>query len=464
MFDRSLEENKDFTILENFNDHQLKLLKKDIKALINLQADGQRKLLDMMAYVREQLILNKIYLNLDAGINSLKEIMANHLLEQVVEQKNDNHHFNAELNSWCQKYPQLIQAEKAATAGLCKVYQDDIMESLLKTGVAPQTEGSERDANFILNDHISDPDTVEITSNKAYLFKPVAIVSSEVEASNQDAVDLLVKKIMPVLEKSKNQQNVTVEIPVSTQAHWRLFVAEVNNGKLTEAMLLDSAEGYNEDLTVVPAYLNAQQAVDKICEEIKAEPVVIKPVKTGKQTNGFSCMDYVVQAAITIKSRKNNEESELENTLQDIIKADNAESLRTAVIEHIASHHPEVRKQINKQSFMTETLHKSASGELKPKTNKWEEFAALVFSKAETDEASIEAKVPYTVVLSANESVEKDKHEVDVTETSQVELDEEYAKRLHEELNAEFDDEKFARELQAQFDEEDRQHRVSYRG
>lgn len=462
MFDRSLEENKDFTKLEDFNDHQLELLKNDIEALINLQVDGQGKLLDMMAYVRKQLILNKIYLNLDAGINSLKEILANHLLEQVVEQKNDNHHFNAELNNWCQKYPQLIQAEKAATVGLYKAYQDDIMESLLKTGVAPQTEGSGRDADFILNDHISDPDTVEIISNKAYLFKSVAIVSSEVEASNQDAVDLLVKKIMPVLEKSKDQQNVTVGIPVSTQAHWRLFVAEINYGKITEAVLLDSAEGDNEDLTVVPAYLNAQQAVDKVCEETKAEPVVIKPVMTGKQTNGFSCMDYVVQAAITIKSRKNNEE--LEDTLQDIVKADNARSLRTAVIEQIASQHPEVRKQINKQSFMTETLHKSASGELKPKTNKWEEFAALVFSKAETDETSIEAKVPYTVVLSANDTVEKAEHEVDVTETSQIELDEEYAKRLHEELNTEFDDEKFARELQAQFDEEDRQNRISYRG
>lgn len=462
MFDRSLDENRDVTTLEEFNDLKLDLLKNDIEALINLQIEDQRKLDEMIAYIRKQLILNKVYLDLDAGINSLKEIIANHLLAQMLEQTNTD--LSVELDRWFQKYPQLIQAEKTAKVTLSKGYQDNITESLLKTGAAASTWGDDRDVNLLLRDHISHPDTVKIESDMAYILPPVAIVSSEIEAQSQDAVDLFVNQIMPVLEKSVDQQNVTVEIPVTTQAHWRLFVAEINYGKITEAVLLDSAEGDNEDLTVVPAYRNAQQAVSKICEKAEAAPIVIQPVMTGKQTNGYSCMDYVVQAAVTIKSRKNNEESELEDTLQDIVKADNAQSLRAAIIEHIASQHPEVRKQINKQSFMTETLHKSASGELKPKTNKWEEFAALVFSKAETDEASIEAKVAYTVVLSAEGSVEKDKHEVDVTETSQIELDEEYAKRLHEELNTEFDDEKFARELQAQFDEEERQNRVSYRG
>ncbi|HTM64399.1 MAG TPA: hypothetical protein VL360_07860 [Gammaproteobacteria bacterium] len=316
------------------NAGQLKILSVIITSIL-----GEKNASDidaLLAQVNSRLDENKIHLKIDAGVETLQEL----ILSQAADSRQD---FSAKLDDWVKSYNQL---EAETTTGLAQKdgrHGPNIARSLMSASGDPATVwGDDVDMQLVLKDVIANTADKEFVfaSNQTYILKPTPIAAAEVEKEFTNPVANLKNQIQPVVDKCRNETKVRLLIPVSSdQIHWHLFVIGISYGRITGAALLDSAK--SKVLQKQPAYHNAQVVVSELNHDGK---IKVKPVSTGRHEVDYTSMDYVVQTALNglnMEARKNEENNEIR-------WAGNSHDLRAAIIGKIAQATPAIQEMIKK--------------------------------------------------------------------------------------------------------------------
>jgi hypothetical protein len=301
--------------------------------------------------INQTLHEQNVYLSMQAGIDALAVIVMGQVIAHIEHPKKEDLQTN--LNNWVQRYRQLEKQKYADNSN------PSIANSLINGGANPDTAwGDHTDLGLILKGLITDPSAegVKIQSNQTYILSPASIVVGKEEARITNPILTLKDKIQEVMDKCGDQTNVKVCIPVNNgQSHWQLLSVTVNAAQITSAELVDSLK--NKRLKKQPAYKTAQAVVDQINPENK---VVVTAKATGKQLDGFRCIDYVAQAAVQQLPVVENP------TLVTLRDATNGRALRTAVIGRILEAHPAIQQNHQRAVEQAEVLHAKAQNVLKP--------------------------------------------------------------------------------------------------
>lgn len=242
----------------------------------------------LLAQVDKTLQEKNIYLTLEAGIETLQELV----LTQAMDNSQD---FNLRLEEWTRVYSQLEAEETIGVKHLLERQGPNISRSLLNASGDPESAfGDDADMQITLKDIIINPRQTEFVSDQTYILQPSLIVPGDAEKEFAKPVETLKRNIQPVLDKCQALKQVRLLIPVvSQQVNWHLLVVGINHGRITGAALLDAAKV--AEIQKHPAFQQAQIVVNELNHD---NAVKVKAVTTGKEKNNAYSMDDVVQAML----------------------------------------------------------------------------------------------------------------------------------------------------------------------
>lgn len=283
----------------------------------------------LFADIKQALSKAEIHLSIQQGINALQA-----LAMRVLSKRSKN--VERELDHWVQGY-QALEAKAGSEFKRSAARQG---KNITRSAMAGSAEldhvwGDEVDLRLVLSGLLTDPNdpNVLFLSNTAYVLPPSPLVEARAHAAINPVYDLR-DQIKAVIAKSHHGRNIELLIPVTCSAsHWQLMHVMINGGRVSHAALLDSMKGGK--LEGSDSMLNAQLVVNKVNNDAK---VPVQPVVTGKQTNGHSCMDYVVQEVLSLVA-----DDHKDATHQAICRAETASELRLAVVGKIFENHPNLK-------------------------------------------------------------------------------------------------------------------------
>ena len=264
------------------NARQLKMIEIIVRSILG---EGYARYIEvLLTHVDKKLHEKNIYLTLEAGIETLQELV----LTQAVDNAQD---FDVRLEEWMRVYCQMEAETTTGVKNMIERQGPNITRSLLEAAGDPESAwGDDADMQITLKDVIIDPKLTEFSSDQTYILQPTLIVPGDAEKELADPVTLLKRRIQPVLDKCHAQKQVRLLIPViSQQVNWHLLVVGVSHGRITGAALLDAAKA--AEVQKLPAFHQAQIVVNELNHD---HAVKVKAVSTGKQQNFVYSMDDVV--------------------------------------------------------------------------------------------------------------------------------------------------------------------------
>lgn len=313
---------------EEPNARQLKMIEIIARSILG---EGYARYIEvLLAHVDKKLHEKNIYLTLEAGIETLQELV----LTQALDNAQD---FDARLEEWMRIYSQMEAETTTGVKNMMERRGPNITRSLLEAAGDPESaRGDDADMLITLKDVIVDPRLTEFSSDQTYILQPTLIVPGDAEKELTNPVALLKRCIQPVLDKCHAQKQVRLLIPViSQQVNWHLFVLGVNHGRITGAALLDAAKV--ADVQKLPAFQQAQIVVNELNHD---NVVKVKAVSTGKPQNLVYSMDDVVQAVLN-----GVQTDEMSSAAMSAIREAGAGSeLRQAIIGRILAVSPAIQK------------------------------------------------------------------------------------------------------------------------
>lgn len=268
------------------NARQLKMIEIIVRSILG---DSYAHAIEVLLAQVDKILREKnIYLTLEAGIETLQELV----LTQAMDNRQD---FNIRLEEWTRIYSQLEAEETTGVKHMLERRGPNISRSLLNESGDPESAlPDEADMQITLKDIIIDPKRTEFESDQTYILPPALIVPGDAEKDFAKPVETLKRSIQPALDKCQAQKQVRLLIPVvSQQVNWHLLVIGINHGRITGAALLDAAKV--ADIQKHPAFQQAQKVVNELNHD---NAVKVRPVSTGKEKNNVYSMDDVVQAML----------------------------------------------------------------------------------------------------------------------------------------------------------------------
>lgn len=249
--------------------------------------------------------------------NQLKELITTALLDnkQAIE--------HTSLDAWLRalQFPVVGAEDRSLLDRHMARTNWTFADELVHTGqVSHANWGTDRDVIYALGHLITRDPSRNITAAGSYILSPVSLTNSI------DPIrDHLQESLRAVTDLSIND-HVSVYVPVNCgNNHWCLAKFEIENQTLVSATLWDSLSGDKSASESTLAYKNLQTVVHET-----AATVTVSSELTGIQKNGYSCMDYSIQEALSAAGHVDH----------PIVKATNAADLRLAVVKEIAHHHP----------------------------------------------------------------------------------------------------------------------------
>lgn len=305
---------------QNYNREQLQLIKALILSLQPYHDKGEQ-LQHIEELILRALDHHEILLGLAEGDQRLQNLLQDALRDsQNLEQK---------LERWALHYKKLEKKASKELRRLSNKQAHGIARSLMTTGVASYVWGNDYDLRILFKDIMTD--SHDITESGTYILPPISLVAAA-HASQAEQSPFLKESIEPALKASKNK-NITLLIPVNCrQSHWCLAEIKMNDGSLQSATLWDSVA--NPNLKETQAFQNMQKMVSQINPKAHCDAKT-----TGKQTDGFSCMDCTAQKALVLFS----ETKYLDQGSIAVRDAADSKTRREAVITKIIENHPQLK-------------------------------------------------------------------------------------------------------------------------
>lgn len=243
--------------------------------------------LDLMGKVDLYLKNQQLALDVDDHTLKLKGLLARLVAQKKADQ------LQAVLDTWAAEYPSAAaKAEKQTVESRRQhaAQPHGIYRGLTEQGKIDYTAwGEDLDILVALRNVIT-KHPKEINADGDYILTPVG---------NKAEMDAKLKEFCAVHPNF----NGDLLVPFNKgQNHWQLAIIPMKNGKMADFSIWDS-------------------------------------IKVGIQKNGYSCMDYVIRQALTIKFRGQAPEQDL----QTIIDAPDAQTLREAVVGRIINVHDKMQ-------------------------------------------------------------------------------------------------------------------------
>lgn len=268
--------------------------------------------------------------------------------------------FRQKLPAWKDS---LQQAQAGKGNEVHKSRSSGMAEDLRRYGVVPATKwGTDLDAMQALGENLTTfASGSTITQAGVYILSPVSLT----EASSV-AVETRLAEAKKAVEDHNVTGKVELQIPVNCHdSHWKLVQVTLDSKQevskptptvtVTRANLWDSMGGAVslEDST----YRNLAAAVKKLQPTLPDTSITSE--KAGKQTNGYSCLDYVVQEALVKKQ-----------VVSPITQAQDAGQLRLALVKTIAqnSGSPHAAQLIDTSSAAHDVTNPKFAESKKPAT------------------------------------------------------------------------------------------------
>ncbi|HVY53596.1 MAG TPA: Ulp1 family isopeptidase [Gammaproteobacteria bacterium] len=227
------------------------------------------------------------------------------LREIINEATNDLEAFKEKIKAWVSTYKEMEEEAGQLNRSLFATQTRGIYRGLRSDGrFNPQAWCEDLDFEKAL----ATVSAEEITNNGTYIVKPKDLSSSE----------YLYNTLRVVLDRNL-QADIKLLIPVRHAGHWRLAKIDLQQGRVTRAILWDSLN--NNALQQHDAFINMQKALNDAQPE---NAVTVEADARGIQRNGWSCGDYVMQKCCRELDIKN-----------DLTQAAGPEDLREALIQRI---------------------------------------------------------------------------------------------------------------------------------
>lgn len=248
--------------------------------------ESQKSVPDVIEFVSDFLKGNKIALDVDDHTLELKE-----LLFRLISKNKMTQLFEV-LKKWAAGYEAAAKlAEKQAEENkrIFAAQPHGIYRGLIEKQKIGYTVWGEDLDILVLLKGIVTMGPKDISEDGIYILPPVSIEG--------------LKDKLKEVRDAHSDKALTLLVPVNRgQNHWQLAIADAKNGKVTGLTIWDS-------------------------------------IKEGVQKNGYSCMDFSVRQALTIKFANKAPTPDL----QAIIDAKDAQQLREAVVNRILHVHSKMK-------------------------------------------------------------------------------------------------------------------------
>jgi hypothetical protein len=158
--------------------------------------------------------------------------------------------------------------------------------TLLKTGTLSADEwGSDLDIVDCLGEaNISD--YKKIAKPGIHILRP--------ETDQEVDISYKIQEAMKAIIANDVTGHVSLRMILGNSIHWRLAKLEIKNKKIISVTLWEPIRDH-ESIQETESYINLKAAIRKIEEK---EIPTFMDIEVGKQSNGYSCMDYCIQEAI----------------------------------------------------------------------------------------------------------------------------------------------------------------------
>lgn len=287
----------------------------------------QQALLDDLIKVTLRMFGLKDLLLSDTGKQSLAYLLHDAMQEHNAGKTKVKKNYKASLQHWIDEtYPDLLQKADDEFKYMMGIQPRNLKRTLVETGEAPaRVWGDDLDIRALLGSEITDPELIH--HDGTYILPPVSVVAGDYASEQErDNPHTFLQNHLQAVCENNPDKSIAVLVPVNCgQLHWMLFKAEIENGKVEHARLIDSMSGASS--VALHNVVKATKALG--CDRVRS-------VARNVQTNGYSCMDYTVQKALQEKYAAVTDVPDV--GLQAIHAAENAKDLRAAVVDTIIQH------------------------------------------------------------------------------------------------------------------------------
>jgi hypothetical protein len=304
-----------------------------------ISADDPR-ILGSVDIINQRLAKDKLIFSMVAGYRLMAILILRIIFKKIDPATNQPYQAETGIDGVMKDYADL---ENAATLAQRNMYNqgNNISRWLMQGSYqAHGTLGDDLDIRWVLDGLISDPDARDFVfkSNQDYILPATSLVASGREAVFVDPIENLSNRIKRAIECSGDGENIKLHIPVNrAQIHWLLFNVTISKGKVIEAEVVDSYSGGGLGFFQSADAKQAQQVIDAVN---KNNNVKVKSTFTGRQHDGHTCMDHVIQRALQVSRTIDIRERPTLVALRD---EKNGDALRPHVLKIIAANNPEVK-------------------------------------------------------------------------------------------------------------------------